>query len=97
MGLLLVAMMVALIKGWRRHAYFWAVFFLLQAQSQIGSAFARTRKLLGTGARLRLVQGLSFEVRTLGRTLAIGHQSFGRRIAFLELLLVSSLLVITCV
>jgi hypothetical protein len=52
MGLLLVAMMVALIKGRHRHAYFWAVFFLLQAQSQIGSAFARTRKLLGTGARL---------------------------------------------
>ena len=52
MGLLLVAMLVALIKEWHRHAYFWAVFFFLQAQSQIDSAFARPRKLRGTGAPL---------------------------------------------
>lgn len=45
MGLLLVAMLVALANARPHRVYFWCVFVLLQAQTQIGSAFARPTKL----------------------------------------------------
>ena len=44
MGLLLVAMLAALILDRHRHGWFWAVFFLIQAQTQFTSVFARRCK-----------------------------------------------------
>ena len=53
MGLLFVAMCVVVALQDRHHrTWFWAVFFLLQAQTQISNAFARPRTPRGSGARI---------------------------------------------
>ncbi len=44
MGLLLLAMFAALTQDHHHRTWFWAVFVLLQTQTQIGTAFARLRK-----------------------------------------------------
>lgn len=52
MGLLMVAMLVALIKDRHQRTYFWGVFCLLQTQTQITTALARPRKPHLPGAHL---------------------------------------------
>ncbi len=52
-ALLLVAMFASLVAQGRHHqSWFWAVFFLLQAQTQMTNAFARPRTPPGTGAHI---------------------------------------------
>ena len=52
MGLLLLAMFATLTQDHHHRAWFWAVFVLLQTQTQIGSAFARLRKVTRPGPLL---------------------------------------------
>ena len=53
LGLLFVALIAALMLQGRHHTpWFWAVFFLLQAQTQMTNAFARPRTPPATGALL---------------------------------------------
>jgi len=51
MGVLLLAMMASLIQVHHHREWFWAVFLLLQTQTQISAAFARPRKPPGTSSR----------------------------------------------
>lgn len=44
MVLLVFAMLLILIQAEHHRGYFWCVFFLLQTQTQIGSAFVRPRR-----------------------------------------------------
>lgn len=48
---LIVAMFAALTQDRHHRTWFWLVFILLQAQTQINSAFARPRKAAGSGNR----------------------------------------------
>lgn len=52
-GLLFLGLVAALMVQGRHHTpWFWAVFFLLQAQTQMTNAFARPRTPPGTGAHI---------------------------------------------
>ncbi len=48
MGVPCVAMLATLVEDRRHRTRFWPVFILLQPQTQIGSAFVRSRTLRGT-------------------------------------------------
>ena len=52
MGLLLLGMFAALAQDRHHRTWFWAVFVLLQTQTQIGTAFPRLRKPTGPGLLL---------------------------------------------
>lgn len=49
---LVVTMLIVMIVKWRQSLYFWEVFFLLQAVTQLSSAFARPRQKPGSWARV---------------------------------------------
>ena len=51
MGVLLMAMMASLIQIHHQRTWFWAIFLLLQTQTQITAAFARPRKPPGMSSR----------------------------------------------
>lgn len=48
---LVVAMLAALTQDRHHRSWFWPVFFILQTQTQINTAFARPRKAAGSGTR----------------------------------------------